>query len=354
MSYESIFSPLRIRNLTLSNRIVVPPLVVSKAAEDGTATPSSREHYAAFEGMGLVVVEATVVSPEGRLARKQLGIFEDRHVEGLSAIAKAIHDNGAAAAIQIHHAGRNTSEENTFGLPLVAPSAFESKRGNARELRAEEIDALIQRFVTAAQRARAAGFDAVEVHAAHGYLISQFLSPLANRRTDAWGGSLENRARFLRSVLSGIRHEAEGLLAYCRLGVADGEPGGLPLAEGMNIAAWLQEDGVPLLHVSSGIGNPPPIAPEGDAFSHRFHLGMELKKKLSIPIISVGDIRSPEQAESALSQGATDLVAVGRGFLVDQKWAKKAREGRDKDIVLCKGCGICKQFLHPEKCPARN
>ncbi len=352
MNYPRIFTPLQIGTLRLANRLVMPPMVVRKASHDGSVTPETLEHYASHPGVGMVVVEATVVSPEGRLTREQLGLFEDRHVQGMAALAEIIHKNGAAASVQIHHAGRNTTEENTFGLPLVAPSAYSSKRGSARELSEPEIEGIIQAFVRAAERARQAGFDAVEVHAAHGYLVSQFLSPLANRRADRWGGSLENRARFLREILGRIRSSADGLTAYCRLGVADGEQGGLTLEEGIEVARMLEEDGVRLLHVSSGIGNPPPIAPQGSPYSNRFHLAAAVKKVVGIPVLGVGDIRFPEQAETALENKMVDLVAVGRELLVDSQWAVKAREGRADQILPCRSCTFCHRFLHPERCPA--
>jgi 2,4-dienoyl-CoA reductase-like NADH-dependent reductase (Old Yellow Enzyme family) len=340
--------------MTIPNRIVMPPLVVRKAGEDGMVTPALLRHYGETKGPGLVVVEASAVSPEGKLDKYQIGIFEDRSIEGLASLARTIHDNGSLAAIQIHHAGCNTSAEAVGGRELLAPSDFSTKRGAARALTEEEIGRIISDFVSAARRARMAGFDAVEVHGAHGYLCSQFLSPLMNRRTDAWGGSLENRARFLRTVLVGIRAEEPGFPAYCRLGVVDGEPGGLPLVEGIQTAKWLEEDGVPLIHVSSGIGAVPAVAPEGSPYSNRFHLGMMVKKAIGVPVICIGEIRMPEQAEAALAAEAADLVAVGRGLLVDPQWVIKARSGRSRDITACRNCRVCHRFLHPERCPAEK
>ncbi len=352
MHYPHLFEPLQIGSLAFSNRIVVPPLVTCMATHDGMVTRQVLDHYAGYAGAGLVIVEASAVAPEGRLAKEQIGVFEDRHVEGLTKLASLIHTSGAKAAIQIHHAGRQTSTEATLGLPLVAPSAFNSKRASAREMTEEEIGAAIEAFAAAARRGRTAGFDAVEVHGAHGYLVSQFLSPLANKRADKWGGSLENRARFLRQVFSRVR--AEGLPAWCRLGVADGEPGGLSLKEGIEVARMLKTDGALLLHVSSGIGNPPAVSPEGSPYSHRFHLGVEVKKAIGIPVIAVGDIKRPEEAETAIAKGMTDLVAIGRGFLVDQLWAVKAREGRAEEIVACRSCKVCHRYFDRKRCPARK
>lgn len=353
MEYPHLSQPFALGTLRLPNRLVMPPLVVWKAAGDGSVTEANLEHYRRTAGAGLVIVEASVVSPEGRLAREQIGIFEDRHVEGLRRLAGLIHDAGSAASIQIHHAGRNTNRTNTFGLPLAAPSAVPAKDEVPEALDEEGIDRILACFASAARRAAEAGFDAVEVHGAHGYLVSQFLSPLANRRTDRWGGSLENRARFLREALRRVRAATEGrLLASVRLGVADGEPGGLSLEEGILVARWLEEDGLAFLHVSSGIGNPSGIVPEGSRWSDRLHLAAAVKKRLRIPVIGLGGIVEPGQAEAVLAEGMVDLVAVGRGMLADPGWAAKALSGRAADIVRCRQCRVCHQFRHAERCPA--
>ena len=226
MSYPSISRPFTAGGLTLSNRIVMPPMVIWMASEAATVVPAARAHYARSTGMGLAIVEATTVAPEGRLADTQLGIFEENHVPGLRSLAEAIHANGAKAAIQIHHAGRNTRSK-ALVLRVSAGGAFrrQPRWGNARELTEDGIERIIGCFVTAARRARDAGFDAVELHAAHGYLISQFLSPLANHRTDRWGGSLENRARFLLEVWRRVRKETRGSIeAWCRLGAVGRGP----------------------------------------------------------------------------------------------------------------------------------
>jgi 2,4-dienoyl-CoA reductase-like NADH-dependent reductase (Old Yellow Enzyme family) len=355
MTCPHLHAPLCVGTLPLANRIVMPPLVIFEAAHDGAVTHLNREHYRESVGAGYVVVEATTIAEEGRLAQKQLGIFEDRHIDGLAGIADIIHAGGGRAGIQIHHAGSRTTTTNTFGLPLLAPSAVVSPDGETPQVLDEEgIQRIISCFLAAARRAKRAGFDAVEVHAAHGYLISQFLSPLTNKRTDAWGGSLENRARLLRTVLAGIREqEGGGLLAYCRLGLADADEGGLTVAEGVRVARWLQEDGIPLLHVSHGIGGPPKIAPEGSRWSDRMHLGIAAKKAVSVPVIGVGEIVDPDMAEALVSEGLVDLVAVGRGILADPGWARKALEGRADEIVPCRRCRRCQYFEKSERCPAR-
>jgi NADPH2 dehydrogenase len=345
--------PFSVGRLRLANRIVMPPLVTFRGAHDGTVTPVLMEHYKESTGAGLVVVESTAVSPEGRLGQTQIGAFEDRHIEGLADLARIVHGNGAAAAIQIHHAGGKTSTKNTFGLTFVAPSAVPTSSGEIPlPLDEEGIQRIITCYAEAARRARDAGFDAVELHFAHGYLGSQFLSPRTNARSDRWGGSLENRARFARDVLARVR-EAVGstLLVYCRLGVAGGE-GGLPLEEGLQVARWLEADGVPLLSVSHGGGGAPDTGVDEDGCSPLMRLGKAVKKAVGVPVIGVGDIYMPDQAEAVMARGIVDLVAVGRGILADPQWATKTLDGRAAEIYLCRRCKRCHYFGHSERCPA--
>ncbi|MCX7029580.1 MAG: NADH:flavin oxidoreductase [Spirochaetes bacterium] len=355
MPREHLRAPLQLPSFKVPNRIVMPPMVVWKAAEDGAVTPAILEHYRDSAGPGMVIVEATVVSAEGRLARQQLGIFEDRHVEGLARIAQIIHATGSMASIQLHHAGRNTNLENTFGIPLVAPSAVPAKDLVPEALTEDGIERILGCFAAAARRAADAGFDAVEIHGAHGYLVSQFLSPLANKREDRWGGSLENRARFVREAARRMRAASGSrLLVSCRLGAAEAAPGGLTVEEGIQVAKWLEADGMPFLHVSAGIGREPQLGPEGGPWSNRLLLGAAVRKAVGIPVIGVGGIVMPEQAEQALAEGLVDLVAVGRGMLADPEWTAKTLAGREDSIFRCRQCPVCHHFRHAELCPART
>jgi 2,4-dienoyl-CoA reductase-like NADH-dependent reductase (Old Yellow Enzyme family) len=354
MNHPNLHAPLRLGAIEVPNRIVMPPMVVWKAAADGTVTEPILEHYRRSAGPGMVIVEAAVVSPEGRLSREQIGAFEDRHAEGLARLVRIIHGAGAVASIQLHHAGRNSNLENTFGLPLAAPSAIPAKDVVPAALDEAGIERILACFASAARRAADAGFDAVEIHGAHGYLVSQFLSPLANRRGDRWGGRLRNRARFVREAARRMREAVRGrLLVSCRLGAGDGEPGGLTVEEGIQVARWLEADGMPFIHVSTGIGSAPKIAPEGSPWSDRLLLGAAVRKALRVPVIGVGGIVDPDQAERALAEGLVDLVAVGRAMLADPEWALKALAGRDADIIRCRQCRVCHHFRHAERCPAR-
>lgn len=355
MRFARLESPFSVGGLSLKNRVVVPPLVTFQAGTDGCATPANLEHYRSLRGAGLVVVEATAVSPGGRLSDHQLGIYDDAHLEGLSAIARIVRESGAAAAIQIHHAGRQTTLENTGGAFLLAPSAVNPGGEVPRVMDEADIEQVLTDFVNGARRAREAGFAAVELHGAHGYLGSQFLSPLANRREDRWGGSLPNRARFLREARRRV-HEAVGkdLLVYCRLGVRDAEPGGLSLEEGVRVAGFLAEDGVSLLHVSNNIGVPK-SDPEGDGgVSYRMRLAGAVREAVPVSVIGVGGIRTGAGAEAVLEAGLADLVAVGRAFLADPAWAEKVLGGREDALFRCRDCRLCHHYRAAEKCPARN
>ena len=210
-------------------------------------------------------------------------------------------------------------------------------------------------FRNAARRAVEAGFDIVELHAAHGYLFTQLLSPLKNWRIDRYGGSAENRRRYLLEVYRTVQSEVAGrALITCRLGLADGQRGGLPLSEGLAIASILEKNGLKLLDASSGSGTPGHVRPEKSRYSARLHLAHEAKMKLGIPVIGGGGIRDPELAEQALQDGMADLIYIGRGILADPAWARKTIEGKPESIALCRQCKNCAHFTDSSKCPARR
>jgi len=253
---EKLFEPLSIGEMRLRNRIVMPPMVSSFGSSDGRVTEQAVGYYEqrAKGGVGLIIVEATCVdSPIGKLSPYQLVIDDDKFIPGLSDLARAIQEHGAKAAIQLHHAGGNTSSAVT-GLQPVAPSAvpFPDKE-LSRELTLEEISEIIQCFARAAGRAKKAGFDGVEIHGAHGYLISQFLSSAFNKRQDSYGGSLANRARLLLEIIAAIKGVV-GLYypVWCRLnGREYGMPGGITVEETQSVAQMVEEAGVAAIHVSA-------------------------------------------------------------------------------------------------------
>lgn len=346
--------PLQIGHLQLRNRVVLPPIVEWAANEDGTIREYNLKHYATFREVGMVVVEATAVSPEGRLSQRQIGAFGDEHLPGLTELAKVIHQNGAVAAIQLHHAGGQTNLTNTFGLPLWAPSAVSRGQDIPQELTMDEIKRIINDFVQAAKRVVQAGFDAIELHGAHGYLISQFLCPALNLRQDAYGGTLQNRARFALELFAAVNAAVgDRCLVYLRFGAADGIENGMTLSEGLQVSRWLEDAGVQLLHVSSGVGGAPASEDANSPWSPIMQLAQAVKAVVKVPIIGVSGIKLPEQAEAALEQGVADLIAVARAMLADPLWASKALHGQADQISVCRGCPRCGHYKHPFVCPAR-
>ncbi len=217
-----------------------------------------------------------------------------------------------------------------------------------------DIERIQEDFAAAAKRTTQAGFDALELHGAHGYLISQFLSPAMNRRQDEYGGSLENRARFALEVVEKVKAAVgDSCLIYIRLGVADGIADGLTLEEGRQVAKWLVRSGVKMLHVSGGVGGAPAVDPAVSGnWSPTLRLAAQIKTVVDVPVIGVGGIIHPEQAEAALDAGLADLIAVGKAMLADPLWASKALGHIQAPINVCRACPRCGHFKHPFVCPA--
>jgi NADPH2 dehydrogenase len=358
MKLKKICQPITIGNLEFKNRMVMPPLVIWKSDESAEVKDIHLKHYASCAGPGLMIVEATTVSPEGKLHENQLGIFDDRHIEGLTKLASTILNSGAVPGIQIHHAGGRATPTTTWGPAPLAPSTDGKARPSSRECRAlttDEINRIQQDFVAGALRAVQAGFKVIELHGAHAYLGSQFLSPLWNTRTDEYGGSLENRQRFLLETFRMCRDAVDGkALLSCRLGVQDRDEGGLTIEEGIDTAQRLEAEGAQLLHIS--FANKAPEHPPGrdTRFNPILHLAAAVRPSLSIPVIGVGGLVDPADAEAALENGMADLVATGRALLADPQWAAKVAEGRSEEINLCIRCPRCFWYASPEKCPVRK
>ncbi len=357
MNYETLLTPYNLAGFELPNRIVMPPLVIWQADESAEVTEHHLAHYRSCVGPGLMIVEATTVAPEGRLRETQLGIFEDRHVAGLSRLAEIIHTAGAVAGIQIHHAGGKATLKTTYGLQPLAPSVGDGTPASKESaaLTTEDIRRIQDDFVTATERSIRAGFDLIELHGAHGYLGSQFLSPYSNRRTDQYGGSSAGRRRFLIELFHRCRETADDRAkVYFRLGVTDKDGQGLTLEEGTATAAVLQEEGMELIHVSSCHGVSESVRPEGSRHSALIHLAGAVKQRVTMPVIGVGGINTPEAAQAVLDDGMADLVAVGRGLLADPEWVRKTIENREDEIELCRRCSPCFWFRNPSACPARK
>jgi 2,4-dienoyl-CoA reductase-like NADH-dependent reductase (Old Yellow Enzyme family)/thioredoxin reductase len=343
--FPKLFEPGRIGSMELKNRLVMPPMATNYALKDGSVTQRQIDYYAerAKGGVGLVIVEISCVdSPVGKGAVKQICIDDDRFIPDLSKLAEAVKRHGAKAAIQIHHAGRQTSSKLTGHQP-VAPSPIQGRRGEQpRELALLEIATLVSRFAEAAERAKKAGFDGVEIHGAHGYLISQFLSPLSNQRQDAYGGSVENRARFLLEVIEAIRGRVgRDYPVWCRLSAMEiGVEGGITLEETQVVAQMAEKAGVDAIHVSAhqvGPARRPPMAQPPCLF---VPLAEGIKEVVSVPVITVGRI-PPELGEGVLRDVKADFISIGKALLADPHLPQKVAVGEVADITPCIYCLTC-------------
>ncbi len=343
--FTKLFEPGRIGSLELKNRLVMPPMGTNYALKDGSVTQRQIDYYEERSkgGVGLVIVEISCVdSPVGKAAVRQICIDDDRFIPDLSKLAESIKRHGAKAAIQIHHAGRQTSSKLTGHQP-VAPSPVPIPGGEQpRELTLSEIASLVTRFAEAAERAKKAGFDGVEIHGAHGYLVSQFLSPLSNHRRDAYGGSLENRARFLLEVIEAIRERVgSDYPVWCRLSAMEiGVEGGITLEETQVVAQLAEKAGVDAIHVSAHQVTParrPPMAQPPCLF---VPLAEGIKKVVSVPVIAVGRI-SPELGEGVLRDGKADFISIGKALLADPHLPQKVARSRMEDITPCICCLTC-------------
>ncbi|WP_284761229.1 NADH:flavin oxidoreductase/NADH oxidase [Curtobacterium sp. MEB011] len=336
---HALFDPITVRDLTVRNRIWVSPMCqYSVDQQDGVPTPWHLVHLGGFAkgGAGAVVVEATGVVPEGRITPQDLGLWNDQQRDAYKPIVDFLHEQGAAAGIQLAHAGRKASTYRPWdatrgtvpadqgGWTTVAPSAVAFDGYDVpRELAVEDIRVVALAFAQSARRAVEAGFDLVEIHAAHGYLLHQFLSPLSNQRTDQYGGSLENRARALLEVVDAVRAEVgEGFPIVVRFSATDWVDGGLTLDETTAVARWAAEHGADLADVSTG-GNvasaPIPVGP-GYQVPH----AAAIKRDAGIPTIAVGMISEAFQAEQIVATGLADVVMIGREMLRDPSFALRA------------------------------
>lgn len=312
-----LFEPFTIRNVTFKNRIVQAPMCMySCDNENGQVEDWHKIHYAsrAVGQVGLIIVEATAVHPQGRISSKDLGIWEDNHVEGLTEIVRLMKQHGAKTGIQLAHAGRKATVDG----PIYAPSAipFSDQYQTPTEMTMEDIQTLVQQFKDAAIRAKQAGFDVIELHAAHGYLINSFLSPLTNKRTDQYGGSSENRYRVLREIIDAVREEWSGPL-FVRISAEDYIEGGMTAESYVEMIQWMKLQTVDLIDVSSG----GVVLTDIDAFpGYQVPFSEIIKEKGAIETGAVGLITTGLQAEEILKNNRADLVFLGRELLRDPYW----------------------------------
>ncbi|MDP2872481.1 MAG: NADH:flavin oxidoreductase [Bacillota bacterium] len=326
-----LLTPLQVRTLRLRNRIVMPPMANNRATLAGDVTDAIIEHYAyRASGVGLVIVEHSYVTQAGRANPSQLGINEDSNVPGLMRLVAAIRGAGTACAIQITHAGSRTTEQAS-GFAPEGPSAVAPPQTPGgthlpppRELSTEDIAALTTAFAQAARRARRAGFGAVEIHGAHGYLLNQFMSPLTNDRGDAYGGDRGRRLRFPLEVVAAVRAAVgPDYPIWYRLGADDMIPGGLTVDDAVYAAPVLAGAGVDVLDISGGMlgSRPPGLGGEG----YLSHLSRAVKEAVpAVPVMVTGGIVTPGTADRLIRERYADLVGIGRALLADPEWAIKA------------------------------
>ena len=341
---NALFEPWTLRSLTVPNRIWMAPMCQYSAEvfgpNAGVANDWHFAHYAARAagGTGLILVEATAVAPEGRISPADLGIWNDTQVEAFRRIVRFLEERGTVPGIQIAHAGRKASTDRPWrgGAPIApdteegwqpvgpSPVPFGEQHTVPTELTVDQIKEIVGQFADAARRAREAGFKVVEIHGAHGYLIGEFLSPHSNRRTDAYGGSFENRARLALEVTDAIRAVwPDELPLFFRISATDWlDEGGWTVDDTVRFAGLLKEHGVDLLDVSSG-GNVSGIRiPTGPGYQVPF--AARVKEESPLPVAAVGLITEPAQAEKILANGEADAVLLGRELLRDPSWALRA------------------------------
>ncbi|MCL7376835.1 NADH:flavin oxidoreductase/NADH oxidase [Streptomyces sp. 35G-GA-8] len=340
---SALFEPYTLRSLTIPNRVWMAPMCQYSADETGPDAGVANDwHFShlaarATGGTGLILVEATAVSPEGRISPADLGIWNDTQVEAFRRITRFLASQGTVAGIQIAHAGRKASTDRPWkgggpvgpeahGWEPLAPSAVPFAEGHLlpAELSVEQIKEIVGQFAAAARRAREAGFQVVEVHGAHGYLIGEFLSPHSNRRTDSYGGSFENRARFALEVVDAVRAEwPEELPLFFRISATDWlDEGGWTADDTVRLADELLAHGVDLLDVSSGGNAADARIPVGPGYQVPF--AARVRAETRLPVAAVGLITRPEQAEKIIANGEADAVLLGRELLRDPSWARRA------------------------------
>jgi len=349
MRIEMLFTPIKIGNMEVKNRIVFPPMVTGHAGPDGKVTDTHIAWYEARArgGVGLIIVEFTAVMQSGAVAPVALGMWDDSLIPGFQELTNKVHACDARIFLQLSHAGRQTNKAFTGGRLSVAPSAISCPMGEPmtkeipKELDLEEIEEIIDRFGQAARRAREAGFDGVEVHGAHGYLISAFMSAYTNKRHDAYGGDLEGRMQFPLQIIRRIRKEVgRDFPMSFRYSGNEYVPDGRAIEESRRIAPMLVAAGVDCLHISAGVYESfwSQIPPHGTREGVNADDAAAIKGAVNIPVITVGRIKSPEVAEEILAQGKADMVAMGRQLICDPEWPLKVAAGESEDIRPCIGC----------------
>ena len=344
MKFNAMFQPINIGPMTVKNRFVVPPMGNNFANTDGSMSEQSAAYYSerAKGGFGLITIEATVVHKGAKGGPRKPCLYDDSTIESFRKVVDACHAEGAKVSVQLQNAGPEGNAKNA-GAPIEAATSIPSDcgRDTPKEVTTEEVYELVKGYGLAAKRAMEAGVDAVEIHMAHGYLVSTFLSPRTNKRLDEFGGSFENRMRFSRLIIEEVKKMTEGKIAVlARINSCDEVPGGLDVHDSAAIAAYLEGCGLDAIHVSRAVHIRDefmwaPTVTHGGFSASQVE---EIKRAVSIPVITVGRYTEPQFAELMVKEGRCDLVAFGRQSLADPYMPLKAQEERLEDMIPCIAC----------------
>lgn len=345
--YKNIFKPLTVKQMTVKNRVIMPPMGSNYGGQNGEFEEAHMDYYEqrAKGGTGLIIVEnACVDYPLGSNGTTQIRINHDCFIPALHKLTEKVHKHGACIAIQINHAGASAVPSRIGGLTPVSSSNIPSKKGGAipRPLTVEEIEEIANKYAEAARRAQIAGFDAVEIHGGHSYLICQFLSPLYNNRTDEFGGSAENRCRFAKMIIERVREQVGPMFPIIfRISADELLEGGNTLEDTLEILEYLDKE-IDIYNVSAALNDS--VYYQIDAMylkdGWRAYMSEAVKKKFNKPTITTGNIRNPQVADDIIAQGKADFVGMGRGLIADPNWVNKVRSGQEDTIRKCISCNI--------------
>ncbi|AHZ16510.1 NADPH dehydrogenase NamA [Bacillus velezensis] len=326
---RKLFTPWTVKDVTIKNRIVMAPMCMYSSHEkDGKLQPFHMAHYIsrAIGQVGLIIVEATAVNPQGRITDQDLGIWSDDHIEGFAKLTEQVKAQGSKIGIQLAHAGRKAELEGDIYAPSAIP--FDEQSKTPAEMTTEQIKETIQEFKQAAARAKKAGFDIIELHAAHGYLMHEFLSPLSNHRTDEYGGSHENRYRFLGETIEAVKEVWDGPL-FVRISASDYTDKGLDIADHIGFAKWMKEQGVDLIDCSSGAL----VQADINVFpGYQVSFAEKIREQAEIATGAVGLITTGTMAEEILQNNRADLIFVARELLRDPHFARSAAKQLNTEI----------------------
>jgi 2,4-dienoyl-CoA reductase-like NADH-dependent reductase (Old Yellow Enzyme family)/thioredoxin reductase len=344
--YPHIFEPLTVKRMTIKNRVVMMPMGTNFGEQNGEMSFLHIQYYEqrAKGGTGMIIVEnASVDSPQGSNGTTQIRIDQDSYIPRLFMLCETVHKHGTCIALQINHAGASAISSR-IGMQPVSASNIPSKEGGEipRPLEKEEIEHIAKKYGEAAKRVQVAGFDAVEIHAGHSYLISQFLSPLTNNRTDEFGGSAENRARFAKMVIEEVRHQVGPLFPIIlRISADELLEGGNTLDDCLEYLEYLQEE-VDIFDVSAGLNGSIQYQIDANYLPDgwRSYMAKAVKERYGKPCISMGNYRNPQVLEDVLAKGDADLIGMGRGLIADPDWVNKVEFGHEEDLRKCISCNV--------------